>query len=72
MQKHYKDGSLCFRFEWIAYDTHSGIKQISWRLFDNYTTIEHGRAPIGHQGGSSVSYAKFNVFVCLPANAAKK
>ncbi|XP_062616047.1 uncharacterized protein LOC134277752 [Saccostrea cucullata] len=38
--------------EWIAYDLHSGLQSISWRLFDNYTgeSILHGHDVIPVQG----------------------
>ncbi|KAK3101903.1 hypothetical protein FSP39_007221, partial [Pinctada imbricata] len=38
--------------EWIAYDLHSGIDSIYWRLFDNYTGNEilHGHEDILAQG----------------------
>ncbi|XP_041351011.1 uncharacterized protein LOC121369994 [Gigantopelta aegis] len=39
--------------EWIAYDDHSGLETVSWRLFDNYTgvNIVHGLEHIVAQGG---------------------
>ena len=34
----------CFRIEWVAYDLHSGVESLYWRIFDNYTgtDILHG------------------------------
>ncbi|XP_055997828.1 uncharacterized protein LOC125647098 [Ostrea edulis] len=38
--------------EWIAYDFHSGLDSIAWRLFDNFTgtDILHGHEDIPAQG----------------------
>ena len=32
------------RIEWDAYDYHSGIESLYWKLFDNFTEniLEHG------------------------------
>ncbi|KAL4221421.1 hypothetical protein ACF0H5_019679 [Mactra antiquata] len=39
-------------FEWEVYDEHSGLHEISWRIFDNYTNIEilHGHSHEPPQG----------------------
>ncbi|XP_041351012.1 uncharacterized protein LOC121369995 [Gigantopelta aegis] len=39
--------------EWIAYDDHSGLETVAWRLFDNYTGVDivHGLEHIVAQGG---------------------
>ncbi|KAK3612524.1 hypothetical protein CHS0354_024496 [Potamilus streckersoni] len=38
--------------EWLAYDFHSGIDYVRWRLYDNYTghTIVHGLNHLSPQG----------------------
>nr|XP_034314147.1 uncharacterized protein LOC105348718 isoform X1 [Crassostrea gigas] len=38
--------------EWIAYDYHSGLDSINWRLFDNFTGVDiiHGHEDIPAQG----------------------
>ncbi|XP_064635756.1 uncharacterized protein LOC135492940 [Lineus longissimus] len=38
--------------EFEAYDLHSGIKEVYWKVFDNYTNTDvvHGHQNIGHQG----------------------
>ncbi|XP_061181031.1 uncharacterized protein LOC133189645 [Saccostrea echinata] len=38
--------------EWIAYDHHSGLNNIAWRLFDNFTGLDvlHGHEDIPAQG----------------------
>jgi len=45
-----------FRIEWIVYDVHSGLKEISWRIFDNFTghDVIHGQAHDSLQGEASV------------------
>jgi len=45
-----------FRIEWIVYDVHSGLKEISWRIFDNFTGLDviHGQAHDSPQGEASV------------------
>ena len=45
-----------FRIEWIAYDLHSGLRSIYWKLYDNYTgeDIVHGHEDIPSQGGAKV------------------
>ena len=44
------------RIEWIAYDYHSGLDNIAWRLFDNFTgtDIIHGHEDIPAQGMANV------------------
>ena len=46
-----------FRIEWDAFDYHSGIDKLEWRLFDNYTKTDiiHGREDMHPQGDSSVN-----------------
>ena len=43
--------------EWEAYDLHSGIKEVYWKIFDNFTNTDvvHGHQNIGHQGKYDVS-----------------
>jgi hypothetical protein len=50
--------------EWIAYDFHSGIDSIAWRLFDNYTgtDILHGYEDIPAQGMTNVSHVDISLF----------
>ncbi|XP_078322971.1 uncharacterized protein LOC111122905 [Crassostrea virginica] len=40
--------------EWIAYDLHSGLRSIYWKLYDNFTgeEIVHGHEDIPSQGGA--------------------
>ncbi|XP_067684738.1 uncharacterized protein [Haliotis asinina] len=39
-------------FEWLAFDDHSGLETVSWRIFDNFTgsNIYHGEDHISAQG----------------------
>jgi hypothetical protein len=48
---------VSYRVEWIAYDFHSGLDSIAWRLFDNYTgtDILHGHEDIPAQGMANVN-----------------
>ncbi|XP_053401094.1 uncharacterized protein LOC123523194 isoform X2 [Mercenaria mercenaria] len=41
-------------FEWEVYDEHSGLYEIEWRIFDNFTKtdIEHGHSFESLQGGA--------------------
>lgn len=43
--------------EWIAYDLHSGLHSIFWKLYDNFTgeDIIHGHEDIPAQGQTRVS-----------------
>ena len=45
------------RFEWDAFDYHSGIHSVQWKLFDNYTGSDeiHGQSHIHTQGNVDVS-----------------
>ena len=45
-----------FRIEWVAYDDHSGLKAVSWRLYDNYTGVDvlHGVEHTPVQNGQRV------------------
>lgn len=47
------------RIEWIAYDYHSGLDSINWRLFDNFTGVDiiHGHEDIPAQGMANVRTA---------------
>jgi len=49
--------SFFFRIEWDAFDYHSGIDNLEWRLFDNYTKTDiiHGHEVMHSQGDSSVN-----------------
>lgn len=44
------------RIEWLAYDFHSGLQSISWKLYDNFTgdDILHGHENIPAQGDAKV------------------
>lgn len=44
------------RIEWLAYDYHSGIDSIYWRLYDNVTGDEiiHGHEELFAQGSTEV------------------
>ena len=46
-----------FRIEWDAFDYHSGIDSLEWRLFDNYTKTDiiQGHEVMHSQGDSSVN-----------------
>lgn len=54
------------RIEWVAYDLHSGLKSIYWKLLDNYTgeDIIHGHEDIPSQGGAKVCkiFISFYIF----------
>ena len=43
------------RIEWDAFDYHSGISNLQWRLFDNHTNILHDYDVMHSQGESSVN-----------------
>lgn len=47
------------RIEWMAYDYHSGIDSIYWRLYDNVTGDEiiHGHEDLFAQGSTEVRAA---------------
>lgn len=47
---------LSFRIEWDAYDYHSGISHLKWRLYSNYsgTDIIHGEIDLPGQGKTQV------------------
>lgn len=57
--------SFYCRIEWIAYDLHSGLKSIYWKLLDNYTgeNIIHGHEDIPSQGGAKVGITIRNFFL---------
>ena len=48
---------LHFRIEWEAFDIHSGIDSIYWKLYDSYggTEVLHGHEDIIAQGQAAVS-----------------
>ena len=52
----YKWPGYHFRIEWIAYDYHSGLDNIVWRLFDNFTDTDiiHAHEHIPAQGMANV------------------
>lgn len=56
--------SFYCRIEWIAYDLHSGLKSIYWKLLDNYTgeDIIHGHEDIPSQGGAKVGITLHYLF----------
>lgn len=45
-----------YSIEWEAFDFDSGLNQVEWRLFDNYTSnfILHGKAELHAQGMAQV------------------
>ena len=47
---------LLISIEWIAYDLHSGLHSLFWKLFDNFTgeNIIHGHEDIPAQGHTKV------------------
>ncbi|XP_064643638.1 uncharacterized protein LOC135497735 [Lineus longissimus] len=51
---HNSDDLQSMIFEWEAYDFHSGLREISWCIYDNQTDpkgiIHHGNQSVGHQG----------------------
>lgn len=49
-----------FSIEWVAYDLHSGLHSIFWKLYDNCTgeDIIHGYDDIPAQGHTLVSTIK--------------
>ena len=50
--------SYNYRIEWEAYDVHSGLDSVYWKLYDNFggTVILHGHEDIIAQGNSQVWY----------------
>ena len=47
---------LLYRIEWEAYDDHSGLDSVYWKIYDNYGNyIEHGHEDIVAQGHAAVS-----------------
>ena len=54
----------CFRIEWVAYDLHSGVESLYWRIFDNYTgtDILHGHENLVTQR-AVVSKIKTDIFL---------
>ena len=57
-QSRYADSfTSFFRIEWDAFDYHSGIDSLEWRLFDSYTKTDiiHGHEVMHSQGDSSVN-----------------
>lgn len=49
-----------YSIEWVAYDLHSGLHSIFWKLYDNFTgeDIIHGHDDIPAQGHTRVSTIK--------------
>lgn len=47
---------VCFSIEWVAVDYDSGLDQVKWRLFDNFTGsyIDHGKNDLNAQGMADV------------------
>lgn len=45
-----------FRIEWEVYDVHSGVYEVFWRIFDNFTKTEivHGKSHESIQGDTQV------------------
>ncbi|KAL3843250.1 hypothetical protein ACJMK2_021192 [Sinanodonta woodiana] len=65
--------------EWLAYDFHSGIDYVRWRLYDNYTgnTIVHGLDHLSPQGEAEdmkkcqakyINYSRGHDCYCTPFN----
>jgi hypothetical protein len=50
-----------YRFEWEVYDEHSGLYELEWRIFDNFTNtdIQHGHSFESLQGGEAVCITKY-------------
>lgn len=48
--------SIFKRIEWDAYDYHSGISHLNWRLYDNFTgsDLVHGEIDLPGQGETKV------------------
>lgn len=47
---------LTYSIEWEAFDYDSGLDQVEWRLYNNYTGLEeHGKAATRAQGNSKVN-----------------
>lgn len=57
---HFINLIILFSIEWVAYDLHSGLHSIFWKLYDNYTgeDIIHGYDDIPAQGHTRVSAIK--------------
>jgi extradiol dioxygenase family protein len=51
-----------FSIEWLAYDDHSGLDSVYWKLYDKYsgTVVLHGHEDIIAQGETSVK----NKLIC--------
>lgn len=48
--------SFGFSIEWEAFDYHSGLHEVHWKLFDNYTknVVVHGQSHEPPQGETKV------------------
>lgn len=48
---------IFYSIEWNAFDIHSGIDSLHWRLFDNFTmtNVLHGHENLHSQGNAMVS-----------------
>ena len=45
-----------YRIEWEAYDDHSGLDTVYWKLYDSYGTfVEHGHEDLPAQGKTDVT-----------------
>ena len=52
--------------EWEAYDDHSGLDTVSWKLYDSFGTyVLHGHEDIVAQGHAVVSITLTTVFSSL-------
>ena len=56
------------RLEWEAYDVHSGLLEVSWRLFDNFThtDIVHGKSYERPQGQTQVVSVEIYQLIISP------
>jgi hypothetical protein len=48
---------LLHRIEWETFDYHSGIHEVSWKIFDNFTNdvVVHGNSHEPPQGETKVT-----------------
>ena len=54
---------MFYRIEWEAFDYHSGLDSVSWKLYDSYggSDVVYGKEDIVAQGNSTVSNKLENV-----------
>jgi len=56
---------VIFRIEWDAYDYHSGIDSLYWKLYDSVTVQESGCEELGTSNGCEDLVAQGNTSVSL-------